>query len=108
LTRLQKLSQQFLESKEKIYQERYTKYKTELESIEKGTHEEYLVKLSELEQQYNETIRKYQLELQYIESCANSLFEAEVADADEEYKVESICVATCLFTLNPPRLKDKD
>ncbi|KAJ3220379.1 hypothetical protein HDU67_000046 [Dinochytrium kinnereticum] len=83
--RLEALSRDFVDNKEKIYFEKLAQIRQELKEILEGTHEEYEERVAILESERQAAVRQAELYRDYQLECAERLFESERESCLQEF-----------------------
>ncbi|RUP52403.1 Sds3-like-domain-containing protein, partial [Jimgerdemannia flammicorona] len=86
--RMQRLNQEFMENKERIYTDKLKAFQSELRAIQDGTQPEFLERLADLEDTRDTMIDQKRLFRNFQLECAGNQYELETKQAEEEYMAE--------------------
>ncbi|KAI8981876.1 Sds3-like-domain-containing protein [Mycotypha africana] len=107
--RLKTINQEFLDTKEDLYEEKLKDLQDELLAVEDGRHQFYTECLADLEQQRQKTINDAKLMMVYQISCVDHEFELTSKKVHEECMRERQDLQNAMFTLvNEKRKKLKE
>lgn len=87
LLNLEKIEKEFHSLKEKFFAEKIDSLKKEYEMLKMGTHEGFLKKCSDLEDIKQQKLWAAEKFREYQLKNLESIFESEIQQAEEEYKV---------------------
>ncbi|KAI9340304.1 Sds3-like-domain-containing protein [Obelidium mucronatum] len=88
LDRIDLISRDFSEEKERIYFEKLAAFKQELRDVQDGTHQEFAERVAQLEFERSASIKKAELFRNYQLECAITIYQAEKEAYDQEYLSE--------------------